>query len=163
MARYEHLPIYKAALDVAVGFEKLVVGFSRYHKYTLGSELRNGRRRVLEQVVRANAARERLPGCQGVFLFASYKWLSGGNTPRGKRKDPTPTRARPPPVRPPTRVTSTHARRDAPDAVVMSFATFNSLVETVQLLKSPANAAHLARSIEQYRQGKVKARDLVDA
>ncbi|MBN8448141.1 MAG: hypothetical protein J0M13_03915 [Candidatus Accumulibacter sp.] len=45
----------------------------------------------------------------------------------------------------------------------MSFATFNSLVETVQLLKSPANAAHLARSIEQYRQGKVKARDLVDA
>jgi hypothetical protein len=32
MARYEHLPIYKAALDVAVGFEKLVSGFSRYHK-----------------------------------------------------------------------------------------------------------------------------------
>ncbi len=61
MARYEHLPIYKAALDVAVGFEKLVVGFSRYHKYTLGSELRNGSRCVLEQVVRANAARERLP------------------------------------------------------------------------------------------------------
>ncbi|HMW57863.1 MAG: four helix bundle protein [Candidatus Accumulibacter sp.] len=61
MARYEHLPIYKAALDVAVGFEKLVVGFSRYHKYTLGSELRNGSRRVLEQVVRANGARERLP------------------------------------------------------------------------------------------------------
>ena len=29
MARYEHLPIYKAALDVAVGFEKLVAGFSR--------------------------------------------------------------------------------------------------------------------------------------
>ena len=43
MARYEHLPIYKAALDVAVGFENLLVGFSRYHKYTLGSELRNGK------------------------------------------------------------------------------------------------------------------------
>ena len=28
MARYEHLPIYKAAPDVAVGFEKLVAGFS---------------------------------------------------------------------------------------------------------------------------------------
>ena len=54
-------------------------------------------------------------------------------------------------------------RRDAPDAVVMSLATFNSLMETVHLLKSPANAAHLARSSEQYRQGKVKARDLVDA
>ena len=54
-------------------------------------------------------------------------------------------------------------RRDATDAVVMSLDTFNSLMETVHLLKSPANAAHLARSIEQYRKGKVKARDLVDA
>ena len=55
------------------------------------------------------------------------------------------------------------ARRDAPDAVMMSLDTFNSLMETVHLLKSPANAAHLARSIEQYRQGKRKPRDLVDA
>jgi len=54
------------------------------------------------------------------------------------------------------------ARRDAPDAVVMSLETFNSLMETVHLLKSPANAAHLARSIEQYRQGKVTQRDLAD-
>jgi len=45
----------------------------------------------------------------------------------------------------------------------MSLATFNSLMETVHLLKSPASAAHLAGLIEQYRQGKVKARDLVDA
>jgi hypothetical protein len=37
MARYEHLPIYKQALDVAVHFERIVAGFSRYHKYTLGS------------------------------------------------------------------------------------------------------------------------------
>jgi antitoxin YefM len=55
------------------------------------------------------------------------------------------------------------ARRDAPDAVVMSLDTFNSLMETVHLLKSPANAAHLARSIAQYRQGQVKQQDLVDA
>ena len=55
------------------------------------------------------------------------------------------------------------ARRDAPDAVVMSLDTFNGLMETVHLLKSPANAAHLARSIEQYRQGQVKQQDLVDA
>jgi antitoxin YefM len=54
-------------------------------------------------------------------------------------------------------------RRDAPDAVVMSLDTFNSLMETVHLLKSPANAAHLARSIKQYRSGKVAARDLPDA
>ncbi|MDP6673370.1 MAG: hypothetical protein QGH93_00765 [Gammaproteobacteria bacterium] len=36
MARYEHLPIYKQALDAAAHFEKVVAGFSRYHKYTLG-------------------------------------------------------------------------------------------------------------------------------
>ena len=55
------------------------------------------------------------------------------------------------------------ARRDAPDAVVMSLDTFNGLRETVHLLKSPANAAHLARSIEQYRKGEVSRQDLVDA
>lgn len=55
------------------------------------------------------------------------------------------------------------ARRDAQDAVVMSLDTFNSLMETVHLLKSPANAAHLARSIEQYKQGKVTEQGLVDA
>ena len=38
MARYEHLPIYKQALDVAVHFEKVVAEFSRYHQYTLGTE-----------------------------------------------------------------------------------------------------------------------------
>ncbi|MBS0406318.1 MAG: type II toxin-antitoxin system prevent-host-death family antitoxin [Proteobacteria bacterium] len=54
-------------------------------------------------------------------------------------------------------------RRDAPDAVVMSLDTFNSWQETVHLLKSPANAAHLARSIQQLRAGKSKARGLADA
>ena len=46
------------------------------------------------------------------------------------------------------------SRRDDADAVVMSLDTFNSLMETVHLLKTPANAAHLARSIEQLRKGK---------
>jgi antitoxin YefM len=54
-------------------------------------------------------------------------------------------------------------RRDAPDAVVMSLDTFNRLMETVHLLKSPANAAHLARSIEQFRRGEVIRQELVDA
>jgi len=56
MARHEHLPIYKAALDLTVHFEKLVAGFSRYHKYTLGTELRQGSRAVLQQVLRTNNA-----------------------------------------------------------------------------------------------------------
>lgn len=32
MVRYEHLPIYKKAMDVAIHFEKVVAGFSRYHR-----------------------------------------------------------------------------------------------------------------------------------
>lgn len=54
-------------------------------------------------------------------------------------------------------------RRDAPDAVVMSLDTFNSWMETVHLLKTPANASHLAKSIRQLRSGKVRGRALVDA
>jgi antitoxin YefM len=54
------------------------------------------------------------------------------------------------------------ARRDAPDAVIMSLDAFNGLMETVHLLKSPANAAHLANSIAQYQQGKIVTRELVD-
>lgn len=53
------------------------------------------------------------------------------------------------------------SRRDAANAVVMSLDTFNSLMETVHLLRSPANAAHLATSIAQYRQGKVLQKDLI--
>jgi len=53
-------------------------------------------------------------------------------------------------------------RRDREDAVVMSLDYFNGLMETVHLLKSPANAAHLERSIEQYRRGEVVERDLID-
>jgi hypothetical protein len=59
MARYEHLPIYKQALDAAVHFEKVVAGFSRYHKYTLGTEIRNQSRAALSLIVRANGARDR--------------------------------------------------------------------------------------------------------
>ena len=54
-------------------------------------------------------------------------------------------------------------RRDADDAVVMSLDTFNSLMETVHLLKTPANALHLSRSIEQYRSGLTRQQDLPDA
>ena len=53
-------------------------------------------------------------------------------------------------------------RRDSEDAVVMSLDSYNSLMETVHLLKSPANAEHLRKSIEQYRNGEVLERDLLD-
>lgn len=53
-------------------------------------------------------------------------------------------------------------RQDAEDAVVMSLEYFNRLLETVHLLKSPENAAHLKRSIAQYQQGQVIERNLAD-
>ncbi len=53
-------------------------------------------------------------------------------------------------------------RRDSQDAVVMSLDYYNSLMETVHLLKSPANAVHLSKSIEQFRTGQAKERELLD-
>ena len=43
------------------------------------------------------------------------------------------------------------ARRDAEDVVVMSLDYFNALMETSHLLKSPANSAHLKKSLTQYK------------
>jgi len=54
MARYEHLPIYRAAFDLAVHMEKIVRHFSRYHKYSLGTELRERSRQILERIIEAN-------------------------------------------------------------------------------------------------------------
>ena len=53
-------------------------------------------------------------------------------------------------------------RRDAENAVIMSMDYYNSLMETVHLLKTPANAAHLAKSLEQYKTGNSKERDIID-
>jgi antitoxin YefM len=53
-------------------------------------------------------------------------------------------------------------RRDAEDAVVMSLDYYNSLMETMYLLRSPANAEHLNRSMAQFRAGQTKQRDLID-
>lgn len=56
MAHYRHLPIWKAALDLAVHLEHAVRRFPRYHKYTLGTELRQTSQRLCRGVARANNA-----------------------------------------------------------------------------------------------------------
>jgi antitoxin YefM len=53
-------------------------------------------------------------------------------------------------------------RRDSEDAVVMSLETFNSFMETFYLLRSPQNAVHLTKSIEQFKEGKIQERSLID-
>jgi len=58
--------------------------------------------------------------------------------------------------------TTVITRRDSEDAVVMSLDYYNSLMETVHLLRSPKNAEHLNRSIAQFKAGKAIKRDLID-
>lgn len=53
-------------------------------------------------------------------------------------------------------------RSDSEDAVVMSLDYYNSLMETVYLFKSHMNAAHLTKSISQYKSGEYTHRDLLD-
>ena len=53
-------------------------------------------------------------------------------------------------------------RRDSEDAVVMSLDYYDSLMETVYLLKSPANAEHLRKSIDQFNQGKTQEKELIN-
>ena len=55
------------------------------------------------------------------------------------------------------------SRRDAEHAVVMSLDTYNSMIETFHLVKSPANVKHLEKSLAQYRKGQTKVRPLRDA
>lgn len=52
-------------------------------------------------------------------------------------------------------------RRDAEDVVVMLADHYNSLIETVHLLESPANAARLAQSISEYQLRKAVVRETV--
>jgi hypothetical protein len=59
MARYEHLKIYKDAMDMALYFEQIVRNFSRYNKYTIGSDLRNKSREIACQIMRANSMRDK--------------------------------------------------------------------------------------------------------
>jgi four helix bundle protein len=56
---YEALPIYKAAMDLVVALDGAVRRFSRFHKYTLGSQLRESALAVVLQVARGNQRPER--------------------------------------------------------------------------------------------------------
>ena len=60
MAQTEHLPIYKSTYDLCLYLEQIMRNFSHYHKYTLGADLRDGARRALKLVVRANSRRDKV-------------------------------------------------------------------------------------------------------
>jgi antitoxin YefM len=53
-------------------------------------------------------------------------------------------------------------RSDNVSVVVLPLATYNSYAETDYLLRSPANAARLRRSVEDARAGKVEKHNLIE-
>ncbi len=54
-------------------------------------------------------------------------------------------------------------RRDGADAVVMGFEHYQSVMETLHLLSSPANAAALAKGVAQDKASQAKHRKLLPA
>lgn len=57
---YENLPVYKKALDLTVYFENIVRHFDKYHKYTVGSELRKLSMRIVVLTAKANLKANRI-------------------------------------------------------------------------------------------------------
>lgn len=54
-------------------------------------------------------------------------------------------------------------RRDGENAVLLSESTYNSMLETLYLLQSPANARRLMASVEQDRKGEAKKQELLES
>ena len=53
-------------------------------------------------------------------------------------------------------------RKDKKNIVLISIDEYNSLIETNYLLSNEENADHLRKSINQYRNGKTKKRELLN-
>lgn len=53
-------------------------------------------------------------------------------------------------------------RQNARAVVVMSLADYEAMAETAYLLRSPANAARLGKSIQEIEAGKVKEKELLE-
>jgi hypothetical protein len=56
---YDNLPIFKSALNLVVYIETIVKGFDKYHKYTIGVDLREYSKELLFLIQRANMSRSK--------------------------------------------------------------------------------------------------------
>jgi hypothetical protein len=64
MARYEHLPIWRSAMDLALGLglEQAVAGSPRAHRFALGAKMRRSAQQILGGVMRCARARGQREG-----------------------------------------------------------------------------------------------------
>ncbi|MFH7320137.1 four helix bundle protein [Desulfurivibrio sp. D14AmB] len=58
MRHLHHLPIWRDANRLMLELEQAVRGFSRYHKYTVGSELRTTALRICQTIHRAQSRKQ---------------------------------------------------------------------------------------------------------
>jgi len=56
---YDNLPIFKSALSLVVYIETIVKGFDKYHKYSIGLDLREYSKEIMFLIQRANMSRNR--------------------------------------------------------------------------------------------------------
>ena len=55
-----NFPIFKSAMDLTVYIEQIVRGFEKYHKYTIGVDLRDRSKSILFLINRANFSEDRV-------------------------------------------------------------------------------------------------------
>lgn len=58
----EKLPIFRSALELCVYIEAIVKGFDKYHKYTIGEDMRTFSKEMLFIVNRVGLSEDRLGG-----------------------------------------------------------------------------------------------------
>jgi hypothetical protein len=59
MAYYENLPIYKKSMELAVYMENVVRNFPRYHKYSIGTDMRDLSKNLVTLIIKANSRKDK--------------------------------------------------------------------------------------------------------
>jgi len=57
--RYDNLPIYRSTMNLCVYVETIVKSFDKYHKYTIGEDLRTYSKELMFMIHRANISHEK--------------------------------------------------------------------------------------------------------
>ena len=68
MARYEHLPVYKATYDLNLYFFRLSQNFPKDFKYGLGMEVRSLLTELLDLIIITNSTKNKCPVLEKALL-----------------------------------------------------------------------------------------------